>query len=98
PTSKHTNPFVAAYWDDLQTFGTNIRYGVVGTSPNRTWLADYQVDVDPAVESGSADDISFQIQIHESSNEINVRYRGSGNLANGQSATIGFQSAGGGAA
>ena len=25
PTATHTNPFVAAYWDDLQTFGTNIR-------------------------------------------------------------------------
>ena len=27
PTSKHTNPLLAAYWDDLQTFGNHIRYG-----------------------------------------------------------------------
>src|SRR5439155_2430480 len=81
PTSKHTNPFLAAYWDDLQTFGDNIRYGVVGTSPDRTYVIDYQVDVDPVNEGGSADDIRFQVQIHESSNVINVRYSASGHTA-----------------
>src|SRR5436190_334778 len=95
PTSKHTNPFLAAYWDDLDTFGDNIRYGVVGTSPDRTYIIDYDVDVDPTVENGSDDDMRFQIQIHESSNVINVRYNATGHLANGQTATIGFQGAGG---
>src|SRR5438552_3489077 len=95
PTSKHTNPFLAAYWDDLDTFGDNIRYGVVGTSPDRTYVIDFQEDVDPANEGGSADDIRFQVEIHESSNVINVRYGGSGHIANGQAATIGFQGAGG---
>jgi len=93
PTSKHTNPFLAAYWNDLDTFGTNIRYGTVGTSPNRTFLVDYEVDVDPTVDNGGADDIRFQVQVHERSNIINVRYRESGNLANGQGTTIGFQGA-----
>src|SRR6185295_2103528 len=36
PTSAHTNPFLAAYWDDLQTItgsATNhIRYGTVGSA------------------------------------------------------------------
>ncbi|MCX8073597.1 MAG: hypothetical protein N3C12_14295, partial [Candidatus Binatia bacterium] len=95
PTSKHTNPLLAAYWDDLQTFGTNIRYGTVGQSPNRTFLIDYEVDVDPAVENNANDDIRFQIQLHEGSNLITVQYRESGYLANGQGATIGFQGAGG---
>src|SRR5882724_5899468 len=95
PTSKHTNPFLAAYWDDLQTFGTNIRYGVVGTSPDRTYVIDFQEDVDPANEGGSADDMRFQVQIHESSQVINVHYDSSGHIANGQAATIGFQTAGG---
>ena len=98
PTSKHTNPFLAAYWDDLQSFGTNIRYGVVGTSPDRTYIIDYQVDVDPAVESGGNDDMRFQVQIHESSQAVSVHYDGDGNLANGQTASIGFQTAGGAAA
>src|SRR5882724_10551412 len=95
PTSKHTNPFLAAYWDDLQTFGDNIRYGVVGTSPDRTYVIDFQEDVDPANEGGSADDMRFQVEIHESSNVINVRYGSTGHIANGQAATIGFQGAGG---
>src|ERR1051326_1835476 len=95
PTSKHTNPFLAAYWDDLDTFDTNIRYGVVGTSPDRTYVIDAHVDVDPANEGGGADDIRFQVQIHESSQVINVHYDSSGHTANGQSATIGFQTAGG---
>jgi hypothetical protein len=95
PTSKHTHPFLAAYWDDLNPFGTNIRYGVVGSSPDRTYIVDYQVDVDPANEAGGADDIRFQVQIHESSQLITVHYDSSGNIANGQSATIGFQTAGG---
>jgi hypothetical protein len=95
PTSKHTNPFLAAYWDDLQAFGTNVRYGVVGTSPDRTYIIDYQADVDPVNEGGSADDMRFQVQIHESSQLINVHYDGTGNIANGQAATVGFQTAGG---
>ncbi len=95
PTSKHTKPFLAAYWDDLDTFGTDIRYGVVGTSPDRTYIVDFQVDVDPAVESNGADDIRFQVEIHESSQLIDVHYDTSGHLANGQTATIGFQTAGG---
>ena len=33
PTSAHTNPLLAAYWDDLNPFGTNVRYGTVGTQP-----------------------------------------------------------------
>src|SRR5436190_2979409 len=94
PTSKHTNPFLAAYWDDLDTFGDNIRYGVVGTSPDRTYVIDFQEDVDPANEGGSADDIRFQVEIHDASNVINVRYGGSGHIANGQAATIGFECAG----
>src|SRR5438105_7083439 len=56
PTSKHTNPFLAAYWDDLDTFGDNIRYGVVGTSPDRTYVIEYQVDVAPAVEHNADHD------------------------------------------
>src|SRR5438093_10506751 len=83
PTSKHTNPFLAAYWDDLQTFDTNIRYGVVGTSPDRTYIVDGHVDVDPANEGGGADDIRIQVQIHESSQVINVHYDSSGHTANG---------------
>jgi hypothetical protein len=95
PTSAHTNPFVAMYWDDLNPFGTSIRHGTVGSSPNRVFIADYEVDMN--VGEGS-DDISFQVQLHERSNTITVRYRNSQANANGQGATIGFQGAGGASA
>src|SRR5262249_35645628 len=92
PTAAHTHPFLAAYWDDLQTFGNNIRYGTVGTSPNRVFVVDYDgVDVDPAVEGGGADDLHFQIELHEGSSLINVRYHDTGSQATGTGATIGFQ-------
>ena len=95
PTSRHTNPFLAAYWDDMQTQGTAIRYGTVGTSPDRVFIADFVFDV---VALGSSDVVSVQVQVHETSNLINVRYRATGSAAGGQAATIGFQGAGGSSA
>jgi len=98
PTAAHTNPLLAAYWDDLQTFGTNIRYGTVGSSPNRTFIIDFQYDVNPASEANAADDMAMQVQVHETSNLISVKYRDTGSEATGGGATIGFQGAGGAAA
>ncbi len=92
PTGAHSNPFLAAYWDDMQTQGTNIRYGTVGQSPNRTFVVDYVMDV---VAQGGSDLVEMQVQIHEGSNVINTKYRGNGASSSGQQATIGFQRAGG---
>jgi hypothetical protein len=95
PTAAHTNPFVAMYWDDLNPFGTSVRHGTVGSAGNRVFIADYEVDLNVG-EGG--DDIRFQVQLHERSNTITVRYRDSQDVANGQGATIGFQGAGGASA
>ena len=95
PTSAHTNPLVAPYWDDLNPFGTQVRYVTVGSSPNRVFLVDYEVDINTGEGS---DDLRFQVQLHEGSNLITVRYRETQNQGNGQGATIGFQGAGGAAA
>jgi hypothetical protein len=92
PTPAHTRPFLAAYWDDMQTNGTHLRYGTVGTAPNRTFIVDFSGDV---VALGGSDLIRWQVQVHESSNLITVRYRDTENQANGQAATIGWQGAGG---
>src|SRR6185503_32015 len=78
---------------DLNPFGSIIRYGTVGTSPNRTFIVDYEVDLVSGSEG--SDDLRFQVQVHESSNLINVRYRDQQSATNGISATIGFQGAGG---
>ncbi len=96
PTTAHTNPLLAAYWDDLDPFGSEVRYGVVGSSPNRVFIADYEVDLVSGSEG--SDDLRFQVQIHEGSSLVNVRYRDKQSNANGQAATIGFQGAGGASA
>jgi len=94
PSAAHSNPLLAPYWDDLNPFGTQIRYGTVGASPNRTFIVDYEVDLN----SGEGDDdLRFQVQIHELSGLLSVRYRDKQLNATGQQATIGFQGAGAGA-
>src|SRR6185369_1299399 len=91
------NPFLAAFWDDLQPEGNNVRYGTVGTSPNRTFIVDEEAFILPSPGS-SIDGIYFQVEIHETSNVISVKYRVDEQGADGQTATIGFQSAGGSSA
>src|SRR5262249_42884244 len=64
PSSSFTGPALLWYWDDLQTEGTNIRYGTVGTSPNRTFIIDFQENL----VASSGDKVTGQVQIHEKSN------------------------------
>ena len=92
PTSSRSGPLVAAYWDDLVTEGTHIRYGTVGTTGSRVAIFDYE-----ARQFGNTSlDVRFQIQVHEQSDLINVQYRDPMHPSmNGQSATIGFQTDGG---
>src|SRR5207253_832165 len=85
-------PVIYAYWDDLKDFGSgeSVRYGYVGTSPNQVYLIDYNMR--PFSGSGG---VHFQVQIHEGSGLINVKYRDPMDpTLNGQSATIGFQVSG----
>src|SRR3989442_11385032 len=92
PSSSFSNPTLFGYWDDLQTSSPgDIRYGTVGSSPNRTFIVDFQGNT----VSGT-NPVNMQVQVHEKSNLLNVKYRNPTNAnANGQSATIGFQGAGG---
>jgi hypothetical protein len=94
PTAAHTNPFLAAYWDDMRTINEHIRYGTVGQSPNRTFVVDFRVENN----NTNNHDVVFQVQVHERSNLITTKYLSSQNEANGQTATIGWQSAGGASA
>jgi hypothetical protein len=90
PTSAHPGPMVAAYWDDLT--GT-LEFGYTGTAPNRAFIVSY----DTTTLSGGFV-VDFQIQIHETSGLINVKYFDLDPSAVGQSATLGFQLAGAAAA
>jgi len=77
---------VLGYWDDLEpSLGGTVRYGVLGSAPNRRFVASWE-NV-PRYNNASLS-YSFQIVLFENGN---IRYRyGSGN-ANGSSATIGIE-------
>lgn len=91
PTSIHTEPFIAAYWDDLVS---TVRYGTVGTAPNRQFIVLY----DARLFSPSDATLRFGVTLHEGSSAIRVVYYSVSPSATGGSATIGYQGAGGSAA
>ena len=94
PSASFSAPTIFPYWDDLITNGNNIRYFTTGTAPNRAVVIDFECRT-----YSSNYNVRFQVTIHEGSGLINVQYRDEMNpSANGQSATIGFQLAGGGSA
>ncbi|HPD23730.1 MAG TPA: hypothetical protein PK285_04925, partial [Bacteroidales bacterium] len=94
PSASFSAPTIFPYWDDLVTNGNNIRYFTTGTAPNRAVVIDFECRT-----YSSNYNVRFQVTIHEGSGLINVQYRDEMNpSANGQSATIGFQLAGGGSA
>jgi hypothetical protein len=91
PTSTFSTPVICPYWDDLyaSTAG-QIRYATVGTSPNMTLLIDYNL----TTLSGYA--IAFQVELHQGSDLITVRYYTCTSASTeGQGATIGIQGPGG---
>jgi hypothetical protein len=97
PATFTTNPVIFPYWDDLRDYGSGefIRALTVGTSPNRTACIYFRMrEMNTTVRV-----VHFQVQIHETSNLINVKYFDPMDPAmNGQSATIGFQLGGGSSA
>src|SRR5262249_47197752 len=95
PSASFSGPTLFWYWDDLQPFSSNIEYATVGTSPNRTFIIDFQEQ--RVGDTGNV--VNGQVQVHEGSNVLNVQYRSTMSAgANGQGATIGFQGAGGASA
>jgi hypothetical protein len=94
PSSAHTNPFLAAYWDDMRTVGLAVRYGTIGSAGGRVFIADFEVENN----FSSNHNMTMQVQVHERSSAITVKYLDSEDQANGQTATIGYQTAGGASA
>ena len=92
PSSLFTGPMLAAYWDDL--YANLVSWGTVGIAPNRAFIINWDAYVRPT----STDEADFQVQLHEGSNAINVKYFGVTPNSLGQSATIGYQAAGGASA
>jgi hypothetical protein len=86
PNAAFSTPTVCFYWDDMITDGNGVRYITLGAAGNRVFIADYEFHT----FTGSYP-VKCQIQLHEGSNSINIRYYQNDPLACGQGATIGLQ-------
>jgi hypothetical protein len=97
PTTISNDPMLFFHWDDH--YAKNIRYIVLGSAPSRVCFIEW--DGYPRSEGdATATRIHVYIMLHEGSNVLMVRYlnQGSNQVAQGSSATFGFQFAGGGSA
>jgi hypothetical protein len=85
---------IAPYWNDLDlTFAGYVEYDVVGESPERTVVIEW----DDAPRYGSTDDtVSFEVQLFEDSNDVVFLYEDAQTIEDnsGSGATIGLQSEG----
>jgi len=86
PTTSFSLPTLCFYWDDMVTTGNGIRYTTLGDAGNRVFIADFELTT-----YSTSYPVTVQVQIHENSNLMNVRYYNVSPYACGVGATIGFQ-------
>ena len=86
PSGSFSLPTLCYYWDDMTTTGNAIRYTTLGTSPNRVFLVDFELNT-----YSGAFTIKGQVMLHEGSNIMNVTYASANAYACGQLATLGLQ-------
>lgn len=65
---------ISAMGADLESNGSDITYGVVGTAPNRTMVIQWKDVVRKLAGVVQAGDFNFQIRLKETSNEIELAY------------------------
>jgi hypothetical protein len=96
PSATFNTPTVFAYWDDLMDYGGGeaVQSQTFGSSPNRTLVIDWKM----RARNATVYNVFFQMEIHEGSNLINIKYHTMAPEYCGQGATIGFQLAGGSSA
>ena len=104
PSATFSTPTVMPFWTDLKDFGSGeyLKVQTVGTAPNRTYVIEWQMRANYSTVYNAF----FSMQIHETSNVINVKYYQMNALLNGQqwsngsniNTAIGFQLAGGASA
>jgi hypothetical protein len=97
PSLISANAYLAFFWDDLLDYGGGeyFEYATLGSASGRVFNLYFRGR--PFSTVCGSDAIQARIQIHETSNIVNVTYSGfSGcTLIRGSSATFGLQSAGG---
>lgn len=98
PSFITPNPALFFFWDDLNDYGSGegIEYTTLGTAPGRVFNMYFRNRLLSSV--CGADAVQVMIQIHESSNIVNVSYpptfTGCAQIR-GSAATLGIQSANG---
>ena len=97
PGAGAPNAIIAGVWDDLSpNISGTIKYDVVGTAPNRRFIVDF-IDVPTWTNSPpSAFEVTFQVQLFEGSNKIEIHTTKADN--DGAARTQGIESASGSAA
>jgi hypothetical protein len=90
------NGIVCPFWDDLDpSAGGSVWTGVIGTAPNRKWIASW-LNVPHTTINPSPTRFSFQAILHET-RQIAFQYlqveSGKSTLVSGKSATIGVEDA-----
>jgi hypothetical protein len=104
PASITTVPMLFLFWDDLKDFGSgeHVYAASDGTSPNRVVLIDFRMRLrDTSLCSGTTSAIKVKVTISETSNLVTVVYddtAGGCEYLQGNSATLGLQTAGGSSA
>lgn len=83
---------VAPLWDDLATYTAGqVRYTTTGSSPNRIFTVEwYNMEWN---YSASANVVSFEVKLHETTNVIEFIYHDAGGTATSGSASIGLSGA-----
>ncbi|MCP4503762.1 MAG: hypothetical protein GY822_27875 [Deltaproteobacteria bacterium] len=93
PASKSNKPFLAAFWDDLDTVVARTR--ILGSGNQRTFV----IDVDAKRVFCTPCGLGFTIAIYEGDGRLDVHYQDLDDATNdqpqGSSATFGLQSVGG---
>jgi len=90
PTSAKPDNFIAPFWDDLANPSGSARVFVktIGSAPARQFVIEYY----GAQRAGVFRDLTFEVILFESSNEIKMQYRAlSGSGSDGSSATVGLE-------
>lgn len=97
PQTFTNNPIICPFFTDLSDYGSgeHIRIIYQGTAPNRTTIVHYRM----RARNTTVMVAEFQVQFHEGSNLINVKYFDMNPSLNGQNwganTAIGFQLQGG---
>jgi hypothetical protein len=83
-----TRVLLCPWWDDLSLTGNKIRYELQGTSPNRSFVIDYECQ---AVYNDPTPNLKFQIILYETTNRIEFRYDEIANETAFSSACVGVK-------